>query len=422
MEDRQWSPLAGDIEAETCVIGGGLAGIATALALVAKGRSVVVLESERMGWGASGRNGGFASPGYPVGMPALAAQVGEHEARALWRLSVEALALVRRRAEALGPSALQGIGALRTRIAGYPDTLRDHVAAMNERFGAGLVYLPQAELRAMVATECYVDGYLNPSSLQVHPLNLLRGMAQEAAAKGAVLHEGSRVGRLVKIGARHRARTSAGSVTAQHIVLAGGAHLGLLHARLGLATVPVASYVMSTEPDPERVNAAITTHAAVSDTRVATDYYRKLPDGRLLWGGRASALQSNAADIGRLLHADMTRIFPQLDTLRVATAWSGLMPIARHRMPIIGPLETGIWAAACFGGLGLATTTLAGELIGGAIAEGDDRYKHFAPFRPMFAGGSLGRAAFQMIYWRHQLGDRAKRSKHRGRAFSAEAA
>ena len=123
-------------------------------------------------------------------------------------------------------------------------------------------------------------------------------------------------------------------------------------------------------------------------SRVATDYYRRLPDGRLLWGGRASAVEWKSSRLAALLARDMARIHPALGALKVTSAWSGLMPIARHRMPIIGQLAAGLWAAACFGGLGMATTPMAGELIGDAIAGGDDRYRRFAPFGTPFAGWS----------------------------------
>jgi gamma-glutamylputrescine oxidase len=412
-DDARWPGLDGDHETETCIVGGGLAGVAAALALAERGRSVILLEAHRIGWGASGRNGGLATRGYPIAMPALADRVGIDEARALWRLSSEALAIVRRRAEALGPTVLVGHGALRCRMAEHPDSLGSYVSAMNERFNAGLVHLPAAQLGAMLATDRYADGYLNPSSLQLQPLNLARGMATTAAQHGAHLHEGAAVVSLKRRGTAWTVATKAGAVTARHVVLAGGAHLGLLHRRLGLATVPVASFVMTTEPAPERIRQAIATDAAVSDTRVATDYYRVLPDGRLLWGGRASALEPNAARLARLLRGDMARIYPQLADLKVEMAWGGLMPIARHRMPVIGPLEQGLWAAACFGGLGLVNTTLAGELIAGAIADGDDRHRHFAPFGLPFAAGSAGRAAFQFIYWRHQLGDQFQQMRRR---------
>lgn len=402
----EWRPLEGEHEVETCVVGGGLAGVATALALAERGQSVALLEGRRIGWGASGRNGGFASRGYPLAMSEIAAAHGADTAAALWRLGNDAMTVLRGRAEGLGPSVLTGHGALRCRMDGHPDTLAAYVSAMNDQFDAGLVHLPREALREMVATECYADGYLNPTSLQLHPLNLVRGMAGMATRRGAVLHEASPVTAIERHGARRRVMTAAGSVLARHVVLAGGAHLGLLHPRLGMATVPIASFVMTTAPAPERLANVIRTGYAVSDTRVATDYYRLLPDGRLLWGGRASARQYEPAKLAALLGRDMARIFPALAGLEVETAWSGLMPIARHRMPVIGPLAPGLWAASCFGGLGLVTTTLAGELIAGAIAEGNDSYRHFAPFGLPFAGGSAGRAAFQAIYWRHQMADR----------------
>lgn len=421
-DNRQWPVLAGSLEAETCVIGGGLAGLATALGLAERGRSVVLLEGRRIGWGASGRNGGFASRGYPLSMTVLAAKLGLDHAKKLWDLSGEALALVRRRSEAPGDAVLDGHGALRCRVVGHPDTIPGYVETMNRNFDAGLVYLPQARLDEMLATSCYADGYLNPSSLQIHPLNLARSMAADADTKGARLYEDSLATALERVGAGWKVTTASGSIMARHVVLAGGAHLGLLNRRVGLATVPVASFVVATEAAPERIRAAIRTDYAVSDTRVATDYYRILRDGRLLWGGRASAFESTSEAIARRLNRDMTRIYPQLADLRIDSAWSGLMPIARHRMPVIGPVEEGLWTAACFGGLGLVTTTLAGELLAGAIAGGDDRYRYFVPFGLPFAGGALGRAAFQMIYWRHQLEDRLIASRTHRRNPQKEAA
>jgi gamma-glutamylputrescine oxidase len=410
-DDALWPGLDGDCEVETCVIGGGLAGLATALGLAERGRSVVLLEANRLGWGASGRNGGFASAGYPLSMRDLVAQHGLADASALWRLSADALAVVKCRAEALGPETLQGHGALRCRVAWQPDTLGDHVDRMNAHFDAGLVHLPPRELRDLLVTEAYADGFLNPASLQIQPLNLARGMAHAAVAAGAQLHEGVEVAAIEPAGAARKVVTRSGSVVARHVVLAGGAHLGMLHTGLGLATVPVASFVVATKSAPEQLREVIRTGFAVSDTRVATDYYRVLTDGRLLWGGRANAFEYTPEILRALLKGDIARIYPQLANLEIESAWSGLMPIARHRMPVIGPLAEGLWAAACFGGLGLVNTTLAGELIASAIAEGDDRHRHFAPFGLPFAGGTFGRAAFQFIYWRHQFEDWLKRPK-----------
>lgn len=408
-------------DTETIVIGGGLAGLATALALAEAGRPAMLIEAHRIGWGASGRNGGIASRGYPLPMPAIAKRYGDDTAKALWALAGEALDLVRGRAAAV-PSVLQGQGALRCRVKGHPDTLCGFVRTMNETFDAGLVHLSETALGQLVDTGFYADAYLNPSSLQIQPLNLVHAMARGASDRGARLHEETAATALVRTGAGWLVSTPRGAITARHVVLAGGAHLGMLFPKLGLATVPVASFVMTTEAAPERIGAAIRTGYAISDGRVATDYYRRLPDGRLLWGGRASAVEWSAPRAQAMLRGDFARIYPQLGDLGIERTWSGLMPIARHRMPVIGPLGDGIWVAACFGGLGLVTTTLAGELIAAAIARGEDRYRHFAPFGLPFAGGPFGRAAFQAIYWRHKLEDGWLRRGNASRAGRREAA
>jgi gamma-glutamylputrescine oxidase len=271
----------------------------------------------------------------------------------------------------------------------YPDTLGGYVVAMNERFDAGLTFVPNAELRELLITERYTDAYHDPQALLVHPLNLVRGLAQAAAKLGARIYEDSHVCAVRRDGSCKLASTDRGWVRARHIVLAGGAYQGPLHRRLGAALVPVASFVMTTKPIPERIHTAIRTAAGISDSRLIPDYYRALPDGRLFWGGGATACPPSPERITRLLRDNMRRIYPQLADVKAEVAWSGLMSSARHRMPIIAPVADRLWIAAAFGGQGLATTMLAGDLIASAIADGDDRYQHFARFGLPFVGGPL---------------------------------
>jgi gamma-glutamylputrescine oxidase len=411
--DGRWPRLVGHHEAEVCVIGGGLAGVATALALAEQRRSVVLLEACRVGWGASGRNGGFVSPGYPASMLSLNKRLGEQAALALWRLSTDAVETVRQRATKLSPGVFAGTGGLTCRIAGHPDTLRAYVTEMNERFNAGLVVVPKEALREIVVTDHYVDGYSDPTSFLVHPLNLVRGMAKEATKLGARFHEGARARAVCSNKIDHVVTTDRGSVRAKHVVLSGGAYIGFLHRPLAFATVPIASFVIATKPMPEYIGAFIRTKAGISDTRLIPDYYRVLPEGRLLWGGRASSCQPNIERLKRLLHQDMTRIYPELSNVAVDLAWGGLMSFARHRMPIIARISDGIWVASAFGGHGLGTTTLAGTLIAAAITDGDDRYRYFAPFGLSFAGGPLlGRPAVQLIVWRQRIADWLERLHH----------
>ena len=195
-----------------------------------------------------------------------------------------------------------------------------------------------------------------------------------------------------------------------------------LHRRLSAAIVPVATYVIATEPvGAERIRTAIGVPYAVSDNRFSSDYYRALADTRILWGGRISARRSKPARLAAFMLADLLKVYPQLEGVKVESAWDGLMSYAVHKMPQIGQLSPGLWYAMGFGGSGMGTTTVAGELVSSAIAEGDDRYRLFEPFGLIPpTGGPVGVAAAQLTYWSYQLQDAIRERAIRGRrAFSS---
>ena len=156
---------------------------------------------------------------------------------------------------------------------------------------------------------------------------------------------------------------------------------------------------MVTEPLGARMDTALRTRAAIYDTRFAFDYYRPLPDSRLLWGGRISVLDRAPRSVERLLYGDMLKVFPQLEGVRIDHAWSGLMSYARHEMPQIGQVEPGLWVAQAFGGHGVAPTTFAGEVIASAIAQGDRRWREFAPYGLVSAMKPAGFLGAQVSYW-----------------------
>ncbi len=160
---------------------------------------------------------------------------------------------------------------------------------------------------------------------------------------------------------------------------------------------------MVTEALGERLRKAIRVPYAISDIKIATNYYRPLADTRLLWGGRVLAWERPPADLARVLKRDMVAFYPDLAEARIEVAWGGMMPFTRHKLPVIGEIEPGIWYATGFGGLGLALTTTAGRLISGAIREGDSTWRLFAEFGLPYAGGKLGKLPAQLVYWRHQL-------------------
>ena len=402
---RARDALVGRVETGTCVIGGGLAGIATALGLAERGHSVVLLEANRLGWGASGRNGGFLSAGYALGPRDIEARVGLESAQELYRLSVDAVDLVRARVAAHNIDCGDlPEGLVRNSWLDNPDEVKAGIGYMNQRFGAAYEYWPRERAREMYLSPRYHDAVFNPRAYQLHALNYANGSAIAAEAKGAVFYEQSPVQRLSNQGDRHRVMTSGGEVIADTVVFCCSGHIGWLNQRLAWATLPIGTYVLLTEPLGDRLETAIRAPYAAADNRRIENYYRPLPDTRLLWGGGMS-ISRRPTNLETQMLEDLFSVYPQLRGIRAETAWAGTMGYARHRMPQIGQLSPGIWYNQGHGGHGLNTTTLGGELIARAIAEDDRTYQAFAPFGLDFAGGPAGLVAAQLVYWSWKLRD-----------------
>ncbi len=196
------------------------------------------------------------------------------------------------------------------------------------------------------------------------------------------------------------------SVTASDVVIATGGYTSPLVPALHKSFLPIATYVMLTQANPELISTAVKTTSAILDDRRASDYYRVVDDGRrLLWGGRITTRTAEPRSLACLLHKSMSATYPQLNELQVDYAWSGLMSYARHQMPQIGRLANGMWHCTAFGGHGMNTTAIGGRVIAVGITGHSDRYQRFAPFGLAPTFGALGRAAVQGAYWRCQLAD-----------------
>lgn len=402
-------PLAGDQTADVVVIGGGLAGLTTALELARAGASVVLLESNRLGWAASGRNGGFVSGGFAEDLGPILRRVGVDQTRTLYDLASMGRDYVRHHVDSLpDENLLQGEGGLSLMRHGGADGFAASIARRNEVFGDAPAILTGEALRAKVNSPRYHSGVFKPDAFHINPLAYGLALARAAQDEGATLYENSPVEALSKVGNSWKAATAGGTIIARHAVIASSAYGG----PLGLANramVKVATYVVATEPLGARLDDALPFTGTVSDTRRAGDYFRTIGKGderRLIWGGRISTRQQEPRALARKLAADMADVFPQLTGAPIASAWSGLMGYPRHKMPLIGEVEPGLWLNTGFGGHGLNTTAMGGVLVASAIASGDERWRAFAPFGPVWTGGLVGRVAVQTIYWAMQAQDR----------------
>jgi hypothetical protein len=404
--DRILRPyLDGTVAVGTAIVGGGLAGLTIALELARGGHSVALLEGRRIAWGASGRNGGFCAPGYAVGYDTIARMAGAETARELLDLSRDGVRYVADNLAEFGtpvdPRRRGHLSVRRVPARAELERHRDKMAAL----GLDLHVLDIAETRGLLNSPAYFESIVEPSTFAMQPLDYALAVASEIERLGGKVFENTPALSVGRFGTSHVIATPRGKVSAHHLVICTGGYTGRLVPELRHAMLPIATYAMASEPDTALLDGAIATPMCVSDDRRAGDYYRRTPDGRLIWGGRITARTRDPGDLAALLRRDMIEVFPQLADLKIESTWSGLMAYARHYMPQVGKLDEGLWYCTAFGGHGLNTTAAAGGLIAAAIAEGDDRYRLFAPFGLAWNGGPLGPVAAQLTYWRMQLQD-----------------
>ena len=399
--------LAGYNHARVVLIGGGFAGLATALGLLERGvHEVTVLEAERIGYGASGRNGGFIMAGFPPGEAELLRRHGRAKAAQLYDWTVQAVNLLRRRIHEYGIACdLRETGLVLADWFGDSARLREHLALINDELGGNWREIAPEEMPQWVRSARYTGGLLEPDGAHLHPLKYLLALAHRLEASGVRVHENSPAVSIDPRAGGYRVTTPDGVVDADQVVVCTGGYRRRAPRRVKRAILPIASFVAVTEPLADRLPALLPAGAPVYDTRFAFDYYRPLADGRLLWGGRISARRPSIAAIRRWLRRDMLRVFPGLADVAFESAWGGLMGYPRHQMPIIGESRRGYWHVVGFGGRGVAQTTLGGELAAAAIAEDDRCYRKLARYRLRRVYGAAGLAAAQVHYWQLQTAD-----------------
>ena len=416
--------LSLETDTNICVVGAGLAGLWIARELVRRGYAVVVLEAGRIAQGASGRNGGFCSAGFAQELPVLIERVGLDHARALYKLSREGVERVRDLL-AEGPPGLDPTpGRLNVRRYDDADEIKREADLLGEKFDHDVVVWPTERVRETLKSSIYFQALHEADALNLHPLNLALALANDIERGDGRIYEESPVVAADLDGVRKWVETGTADrpirVRAHQIVFCGNAGIGAGFPDLARCILPVATHIGVTAPLGEKLKEAIGYNGGIADTRRAFDYYRILGD-RLMWGGYITTRTKRPRRLGRMLKRDILKTYPQLGEVAIEYSWTGTMGYAVHRMPQIGLLRPGVWIASAFGGQGVNTTAMAGDLIASAIAENDDRWRLFIPFGMVWAGGVFGRAAAQVSYWSMAIRDRIEeRLAHRALARRKE--
>ncbi len=395
------------LDVDVCVVGGGLAGLTVAREVARRGWSVALLEARGLACGASGRNTGFVIPGFAEDADAIVERIGLDHAKQLWALSEQGLAYVRRTIEERGMAGVDPVpGWLRVSKTDEGTINRAKVERLRW-IGAEVEFWPKERVRAELSNPRYFSAVHYPHAFHIHPLNYALGLAAAAEEAGALLFEDSEAVAIDASGVRKRIDTRAGRVRASHVVLAGNVGLGALMPRLAATLLPLTTYVLVTEPLGPALRDLVRYRGAISDGERADSHYRIVGGDRLQWAGGLRVWQADARGVARVLLRDIARNFPALGEVKIAHLWAGTLGRTVHRMPQIGEVAPGVWVASGFGGHGLNTTAMAGELIARGIVERDETWRLFAPYELVWAGGVIGRTAAQGVYWGSRLAGRA---------------
>ena len=414
--------LTADLDVDVCVVGAGLAGLTAALEIVRRGWSVVVLEARRVAWNASGRNTGFVLPGFGADPETIIERVGLERAKALWALSEVGFEYVRTASKDMPGAEYAEGGWLNVSKTDDEAERAKHANLLAREFGAAVEFWPAARVREALRSPLYFGAINYPKAFTIHPLNYALGLAAAAEAAGARIFEEAPAIEIDPHGVRKRIVTPTARVRAGHVVLAGNVHIGRVMPSIGRTLLPISTYVVTTAPLGERLREIISYPGAVSDTELADNHYRVVGGDRLMWSGRSTAWRGDPGRYVRPLLADMRRAYPQLGDVEVEYAWSGTLGNTVHRMPQIGEFLPGFWLLSGFGGHGLNTTAMGGEMIARAIVEDDKTWRQFLPFEMVWAGGLLGRAAMQVYYWGYRSRERINARLARERRKKAELA
>ncbi len=400
-----FAALEGELEVDVCVIGAGFTGIASALTLAERGYSVAVLEQHRVGWGASGRNGGQMIGGIS-GEEEIARQLGPSVADQVWDIGYRGHEIIEERIDRYKIDCDLRHGYIDVAFKDrHMREFETHYAELQRRgFGDQVELVDAGQIQSVVGSEAYIGGLINRRNGHLHPLNLCIGEAEAAASLGVQIFEASPV-ESIEYGEPVIARTALGQVRAKSLILTGNAYNRLERGRLRGQVFPAGSYIIATEPLTESEVADINPqNLAVCDPNYVLDYFRLSADRRLLFGGRCNYSGRVPASISASIRPRMLKIYPQLEDKRIDYEWGGNIGIVVNRVPLLGRIESNVFYAMGYSGHGVNATHVAGEIMADAVEGRYQRLELFEtishmkiPFGQRFGSQMV---ALGMLYYR----------------------
>ena len=365
--------LAGEVQADVCVVGAGYTGLGAALTLAERGVRVVVLEAAQVASGASGRNGGQIHVGQRRDQAWLEKTVGEADAHALWRLAEDARTHLLMLVAGRNIACDLAMGLVHAdHRPGQERENAAHIGHLRDRYGYDLLEpVGRDALADELGTDVYFGGVVDRGGGHLHPLNFALGLARAALAEGAMLYERSPVVGWRRDGGRVAVDTAQGRVVCDQLILAANGYGDGLSPRLDARVMPINNFILATEPLGDAADRILRANRAVSDTRFVVNYFRKTPDGRLLFGGGENYSPGFPRDLKAFVRTRMLRVYPCLRDVRITHAWGGTLGITMTRSLLVEELAPGVRAAAGYSGQGVMLAPYVGRLL--ALAALGDR-------------------------------------------------
>ncbi len=391
-------PVKGEISADACVIGAGYTGLSAALHLAEAGRSVVLIDAQRVGFGASGRNGGQLGSGQRQDQITLEKTLGQSDARKLWDMAEDAKALTksliaRHNIDCYLRPGVAEAGSTQTDV----QHIHEYAEHLAHHYNHTVEVLDKDAFQAICPSPDYLGGALDRSAAHLHPLRYALGLAQAAVDRRVQVFEGTEAHH-IEYGSPNIVRTAQGRIKAEHVILATNGYSQGLARPVAANVMPINNFIAATEPLGDRAAAVLTQDIAVADSRFVVNYFRLSHDGRLLFGGGESYGYRFPADIAEKVRSPMRQIFPQLSDVKIDYAWGGTLAITMNRLPYLTKVSETVLSASGYSGHGVGAATQAGALMAKAVAGQSDGFDIMAriPSVP-FPGGPAFRSPLLVL-------------------------